>query len=338
MCNIIETRQPPHASGSREMRNLLLVVQRVRDLFADVLITEEGELSVGRNFLVYIKGMEAGMGLKLQDMFRWILPGLIVDAGCGSGKMLEHLSALYAHSQIVGVDLSTELLRVAESLHYPNHNVSVVRGNIIAPRFKPGSVSTFLYSSVIHEVRSYTNYSVESVRSALRNAFRSLRLHGRIIIRDGVKPPNGNAPVWVKMDEETQTRFRRFAVDFKKNSENPGVPFVEREHEGQKWFIMSMHHANEFLGKKDYLENWDIEVNEEFGTFTLTEWESELEALGFRVLEARSYLNDWIKTNRYDGRVWLHADAGDKPGALLPFPDSTAILVAEKLTLSERID
>jgi len=118
---------------------------------------KRANFSVGRNFQVYIKGMEAGMQQKLNDMFTWVLQGLIVDMGCGSGKMLEHLSAVYGLSQIVGVDLSTELLRVAEALHFANHNVSVVRGNIIEPRFKAGSVSTFLYSSVMHEVRSYTN-------------------------------------------------------------------------------------------------------------------------------------------------------------------------------------
>jgi hypothetical protein len=130
-----------------------------------------------------------------------------------------------------------------------------------------------------------------------------------------------------------EKRFRRFVVDFKKRSANPGVRFVERELEGQKWFLLSMHDANEFLSKKDYLENWDVETQEEFGTFTLTEWKQELEALGMRVLEARSYLNEWIETNRYEDQVWLHADAGGRPGLRLPFPHSTAVIVAEKMSV-----
>jgi SAM-dependent methyltransferase len=211
----------------------------------------------------------------------------------------------------------------------------VVKGNIVAVPFANGVVSTLIYSSVIHEIRSYNGYSTELVRETLRRSRRRLRVGGRIIIRDGIKP----APqkVWMRCDAETEERFRRFAVDFKKKSHNPGVRFEERELEGQKWFLLSMHDASEFLSKKDYLKNWDIEVNEEFGTFTLEEWKEELEAAGYRVVEARSYVNEWIKTNRYDGKVWLHADLGDRPGELLPFPDTTCVIVGEKLALAPRI-
>ena len=96
-----------------------------------------------------------------------------------------------------------------------------------------------------------------------------------------------------------------------------------------KWFVLGLHEANEFLSKKDYLENWAIEVNEEFGVFTLAQWQGELEALDYRVLEARSYVNPWILEHRYRGRVWLHADRGDRPGVELPFPHTTAVIVGE---------
>src|SRR5262249_15606676 len=111
----------------------------------------------------------------------------------------------------------------------------------------------------------------------------------------------------------------------------PGVRFEERDVAGQRWFVLGLHEANEFLSKKDYLENWAIEVNEEFGVFTLAEWRQELAALGYRVLEARSYLNPWILENRYRGRVWLHADAGGEPGDEIPFPDTTAVIVAASM-------
>ena len=121
-------------------------------------------------------------------------------------------------------------------------------------------------------------------------------------------------------------------------SHNPGVRFEERELEGRKWFLLSMHDASEFLSKKDYLKNWDIEVNEEFGTFTLEEWKEELEAAGYRVVEGPLVCERVDqKTNRYDGKVWLHADLGDRPGELLPFPDTTCVIVGEKLALAPRI-
>jgi SAM-dependent methyltransferase len=301
--------------------------QRIRDVFADVLLTEDGELSTGRDFRVYAAGMDASMAQKITDICPHVLPGLIADKGCGTGTLLIHLSRLFPDSQIVGLDLSRELLRLAESQHYPNHNVSIVRANILKPHFPPGTVSTAIFSSVIHELYSYNGYDRDRVRLALRQTRRELRPGGRLIIRDGVSPPRRR--VWMRCDAETGQRFRKFAREFKGKSKHPGLRFREQTWRGRTWFVLSLHAANEFLSKKDYLENWAIEVNEEFGVFSLSGWRRELRELGYRVLEARSYLNGWILENRYRGRVWLHADGGEQPGEKLPFPDTTALLVAE---------
>jgi SAM-dependent methyltransferase len=302
-------------------------VRRIRELFADVLLTDDGELSTGRDFAVYAAGMDASMAQKLTDICPHVVPGLIADKGCGTGTLLVQLSRLFPDSQIVGLDLSRELLRLAESQHYPNQNVSIVRANVLRPHFRPGTVSTAIFSSVVHELYSYNGYDRDQVRLALRLTRHELRPGGRVIIRDGVRPPRRR--VWMRCDAETEPRFRKFAREFKGKSDRPGLRFRERKVRGRTWFVLGLHAANEFLSKKDYLENWAIEVNEEFGVFSLSGWRRELRALGYRVLEARSYLNGWILEHRYRGRVWLHADGGDRPGAPLPFPDTTAVLVAE---------
>lgn len=314
------TRQVFEANG---------VGERVQGLFADVLLTEDGELSTGRDFSIYIKGMDAGMALKVSDMAPSVRPGRIVDKGCGSGTLLVHLSNLHPTSEIIGMDLSRELLRAAEGQHYPSHNVSVVRGNIIHQRFPAASVDTTIFSSVMHEVFSYNGYDRDLVRLALRNTRTETKPHGRIIIRDGVAPSAGT--VYMRCDAESEQRFLKFAHDFKGMSSQPGVKFAERVLGGQTWFILDLHDANEFLSKKDYLENWDIEVNEEFGVFTVDQWRDELEAAGFRILEARAYVNPWILDNRYQGRVWLHASGIDGPGTQLAFPDTTIVVVGEAL-------
>jgi SAM-dependent methyltransferase len=290
-------------------------------------MAEPGELSTGRDFRVYKAGMDASLAVKIADICPHIRPGTIVDKGCGTGKLLVHLSALWPQSRVIGVDLSTELLRTAAGQPFPHPNVSILKGDIIQQHFPPASVSTVIFSSVIHEIFSYNGYDREQVRLALRNTRTELEPAGRVIIRDGVEPTN--ATLWMRCDAETEKRFRRFARDFKGHSATPGVAFSERNYDGQTWFVLSTHAANEFLSKKDYQENWAIEVNEEFGVFTLDEWRRELEALGCRILEAHSYLNPWILEHRYRGKVWLHADAGDHPGQAVPFPDTTAVIVAE---------
>ncbi len=310
------------------------IVARVVALFDDVLLNEEGELSHGRDFAVYSQGMDASLSMKIQDICPHIQPhaGKIVDKGCGTGTLLIHLSNLYPDAEIVGMDLSRELLHMSDSHHYPNQNVTVVKGNIIDKRFATGSLSTVIFSSVMHEVYSYNGYDRDQIRLALSNTREELEPRGRVIIRDGIKPKGGDRLVWLRCkDVELQERLRKFAVEFKGKSAKPGVVYDERVFNGDVYFRMTLHEANEFLSKKDYITNWAMEVNEEFGVWTTDEWLSELTAIGYRLVECRSYLNSWIEANRYTGHVWLFADENNKPGAALPYEDTTAVIVAEKV-------
>lgn len=308
------------------------IVARVRRLFDDVLLNEDGELSHGRDFTVYSQGMDASMAIKVQDICPHVRPGKIVDKGCGTGTFLIHLSALFPNSEIVGMDLSRELLHMSESHHFPNHNVAVVKGNIIQQRFADGSLSTVVFSSVMHEVFSYNGYDRDQIRLTLANTRRELQPLGRIIIRDGIKPAGGNRKVWLRCkDAELEERFRKFAREFKGKSAAPGFAYEERVFGGVTYFGTTLHEANEFLSKKDYLTNWAMEVNEEFGVWTKEEWEHELTQAGYRVVHRESYLNPWIEENRYHDVVWLHADEAGLPGAVLTNPDTTAVIVAERV-------
>lgn len=307
------------------------LAERIYELFKDVLVNDDGELSNGRDFKIYAVGMDASMADKVRDIGPHIRPGRIVDKGCGTGTLLTHLSELFPESEIIGMDLSREMRRMSEGLHYHNHNVAIVMGNIIEQRFPQGSLSTVIYSSVMHEIYSYNGYDRDQIRMALKNTRTELARGGRLIIRDGIKPDASDCKIWMRADEETSQRFLRFAKDFKGKSKSPGIAFEQRVIGSQTWFVLSLHEANEFLSKKDYLANWAIEVNEEFGVFTLGEWRAELEACGYRVVQCMSYMNPWILENRYKNRAWLHTDENDAPGALFEFPDTTAVIVAEAL-------
>jgi SAM-dependent methyltransferase len=318
-----ETAEVFEASGA---------VERIVTLFRDVLLNEDGELSHGRDFAVYSQGMDASMAVKIQDICPWVVGNYIVDKGCGTGTLLIHLSNLHPQAQIFGMDLSRDLLHRSEGQHYPNHNVAVVMGNIIHKRFAEGTVSTIIFSSVMHEVYSYNRYDRNQIRLALKNALSELMVGGRIIIRDGVKPKDGDKFVWLRcQDAQLEERFCKFAREFKGKSAKPGVAYEERVVDGATHFRMTLHEANEFLSKKDYLTNWAMEVNEEFGVWTTDEWAKELTDLGYRMVHCDSYLNPWIEENRYEGQVWLYADAGGKPGERLPYPDTTGVIVAEKV-------
>jgi SAM-dependent methyltransferase len=304
------------------------------------LLTHEGELSCGRDFSVYVKGMDAGLALKINDIVPHIRPGRIVDKGCANGSLLVHLSALFPTSSLVGIDLSPTLLSQARKRRYVNNNVTFVRGNMIKRSFDKGTIDTAIFASNFHEVYSYNDYDRAFVRETLETAREEAVDRGRLIMRDGVSPINNGTDentmnhrhTWLRCDQETERLFRRFAVDFKGKSKNPGVPFTERRFDGVTFFKLSLHHAAEFLSKKDYLENWDIEVNEEFGVYGFTSWRKVFADAGFRIIEEESYVNPWVRANRYVGKAALFAIAKDgRPGSRLPFPKTTIKIAAEAI-------
>lgn len=72
-----------------------------------------------------------------------INPERVLDLGCGSGSLLLELSVLYPQAQIIGVDLSYEMLQEAKQknlvqadatfLPFPNDSVELVISNLMLP-------------------------------------------------------------------------------------------------------------------------------------------------------------------------------------------------------------
>lgn len=304
---------------AREVLNRPAVVESLRGIFRQTLLNDDGELGHFRDFLSYGAQMDASLVQKLEDLIRWVKPGCVVDKGCGTGKLLVELSRLFPTSRLVGVDLSREFLRLCDENTYATEDVALVFGNIIERNVAPGSASTVIYSSVMHEVHSYSNYQRAEIDRALSNCFEELQPGGRVLIRDGVSPEPATWRLrW--LDGALNERFERFAREF---CHGRGAKF---ERLGADTVRLSSHDANEFLCKKDYLKNWHIEVHEEFGPLTLREWGRALERAGFVAKHLSEYANGWIVKHRYEGQVELLDDAG----ARLPWPATNMIVVGEK--------
>lgn len=290
-----------------------------------VLPAEAHELTCGRKFDCYMVALDAGLDRKCQDILPHVQPGRIVDKGCGTGRLLSCMIDQFPGSELIGVDLSDRLLQAAHEQN-TRDKLTLVQANIIDQYFENASLWTVIFSSVVHEIFSYNNYSHDMVRLALKNTRAELAPGGRMIIRDGVKPEPGN--VWMLCDAETEERFPRFARDFKRQVPSYKFPFTKISHKGRTWFGLDSHHANEFLSKKDFLANWDLETQEEFGVFTLKQWREELTKLDFRILQAYSYLNPWVLEHRYQNHVQLYSDRNGLPGEPIAYPDTTAVIVA----------
>ncbi len=295
------------------------VVAKLHDIFKQALLNDDGELGHLRDFLSYGAMMDASLVQKLEDLVPFLVPGCIVDKGCGTGRLLVELSRLYPASQLVGVDLSREFLRVCDENTYATDDVTLVFGNVIDRNVPPGSATSVIYSSVMHEVHSYSGYDVTQIDRALGNAFTELAPGGRVLIRDGISPEPATWRLRLLTPHVRET-FVRFAAEF---CHGRGAKFERLSDDTVR---LSSHDANEFLCKKDYLKNWHIEVHEEFGPLTLEGWRAALVQAGFTPVHLQAYANPWIVRHRYEGLVEVLDDAGAK----LPWPPTNMVVVGQK--------
>lgn len=295
------------------------MAEKLKAIFGQRLLNDDGELGHARDFLSYGAQMDASLRQKLEDLVRWVKPGCIVDKGCGTGKLLVELSRLFPQSKLVGVDLSREFLRLCDENTYATDDVALVFGNVIDVCVPEGSASTVVFSSVMHEVHSYNGYAPAQIDRALANACTELAPGGHVLIRDGVSPEPATWRLRF-LTPDVKATFERFAAEFKHGQ---GAPFERIADDAVR---LPSHYANEFLCKKDYQKNWHIEVHEEFGPLTLNGWRDALSRAGFEPMHLQQYVNGWIAKHRYQGSVELTAD----DGARLDWPATNCVVVGRK--------
>ncbi len=269
-------------------------------------------------FAVYAAGMDASQKEKAR-ILPYVRPGVIYEMGCGNGAVLELLAMAFPESDITGVDLSDTMLSMARERGYASP-VQFLQADITELGLEEESIDTILFCSVLHEVYSYKGYSKEILRDTLENAYRALKPGGRLVIRDGVKPLDCEVLMGFK-NRGVEEKFYRFAREF-------GPYEVQYEIEGEM-VRLSRPDAMEFLSKYIYDTNWVVEVREQFGIYTLSEHEEQLCSIGFRIVNAESYLIEWLRVTHYEKDVGLFTRIN---GELVPqeFPHSTMLLVAEK--------
>ncbi len=336
------------------------VPRRIARLYQDPLTTQEGSLTETRNYSSYARGMNQIVRLKYEDIRRGIRPGRIVDEGCADGALLAQISREFPDSDLFGIDLSAEFAgrfherqRAGE---FGGAYVHFFHRNLLDRIFEPESIDTTICNSTLHELWSYAEQD-KTVRGYLAEKLRQLRPGGRLIIRDVIGPEDGGRdvllwcsaadgedpppaeldrhaarePQWLR-GLSTRSRFQLFAHDFLGGRR----PFPVREvgQAPRSTVQLSLRQAAEFLSKKDYVDNWSSEMNEEFCFWCFADWKKALVETGFQVCEnpndppasSRAYVNPWVVENRYAG----HVELLDTSGAQLPWPPTNMVLIAGK--------
>ena len=305
------------------------------------------ELAERPNFDVYVSGMNATVRMKWNDIEKYIIPGRIIDVGCGTGELTKIIAKKFLNSQVIGIDISDYFVQLSRKNTKALENVEIQKCDIVTKKFEPNSITTKLFSSVIHELASYKGYNREIPKKVIKGSFKELKPGGRIIIRDGVSPGDYRIYMWLndknginELDHEknkklnfkdlsTEARFIRFCMQFKGKEWDYKTTKIDNK----KLYIMDAHFAHEFMSKKEYVENWDVEALEEFGIFTIEEYKHILEQVGFDAVEIKIYKNPWIVKNWYEHKLKLLKCENGKLEEVDYFP-TNIVIVGEKPKLA----
>jgi SAM-dependent methyltransferase len=297
----------------------------------------------------YLAGMDATMRQKVALTAAHLLAqGEVADMGMGSGTGSHALAALYPELQVIGVDVDPTMVTLAKE-RYQLPNLRFQEGDIAKPCFPQGSVEAILDSSVLHHVTSFTAYDREAAARALAVQAGQLAPDGVLIVRDFLDPGSGEC--WLDLPEtdfkgaadgddprtcSTAALFERFAREFRAllPAEGRGFPYRRlegsREHPlapGYRRYACAMTHAVEMVLRKDYREDWEKEVLEEYTYLTQEGFEATFARLGLRILASTPLRNPWIVHNRFRGRFVLRHPGGEP----LDPPATNYIIAGQKV-------
>ena len=215
----------------------------------------------------------------------------IVDVGSGGGFMLDLLEKRFPDADIIETDISENVIEKLNEKIAAGHKYRVMKHNFVDGPL-PEKVDTIIFSSILHEIYSYTELGIDkkkfnicSVELALENAMASLNPGGHIIIRDGVLL-NDDETYKVRFKKpDGEIFFKNYRHDFK--GMKPKVAFKCKD---EDMYYVNLNYLREFLFTYTWgSESYQAEVQEQFGYYTMDEYVDELEEIGMKVLSASQY-------------------------------------------------
>ncbi len=260
----------------------------------------------------------------------------IVDVGMASGTSSSILAHLFPKLQVIGVDINPKMVDIASKTYsQPNLTFRADDGEKLTS-FEKGSVHGFFNCSSIHHITSFNGYDPYRAYSTLKRQTELLAPGGIIVVRDFVKPPEMEVILHVSdiphpsrpTDAELLLLFSKLARSLSHREER-GFPLEELPtRNGLRYFRLFYADAVEFIRRKDYYQNWEIELQEEYGYFTQKEFEDIFASLGLRTIVSHPVYNPWIIRNRYRGQVSLF-NLNNEP---IGFPPTNYLIAGEKVT------
>ena len=137
-------------------------------------------------------GMEKGhrpVGEQAINRMRLTSDARVLDIGCGSGWAARVISEHAANGQVVGIDLSDEMIEVAraESSNYPNISYEVASAEDL-----PFSDNEFTHAFSMESLYYYSN-----IADALKEIYRVLKNGGRFVTVVDLYAENEPSHQWI---------------------------------------------------------------------------------------------------------------------------------------------
>lgn len=287
----------------------------------------------------YLAGMDASMRQKVALTAAHLLSeGKVADMGMGSGEGSAALAALYPSLEVVGVDLDAEMVARAEAKHV-RANLRFMQGDIAEPHFAPGELDGVFDSSVLHHVTTFAAqpYDHGAAARCLAVQATALRRGGVLVVRDFLLPDHAEKRVLLDLVDTDDGRAlgteadvaRKTAHEWRALCAKPGFSMEELAPPRPGWarFALTLRHATEILLRKDYRDDWEAEIKEEYTYFDRARFEEVFASLGLRVLASSPLRNPWIARHRFEGRAALHTAEGEP----LDMPATNYVIVGERV-------
>jgi len=330
---------------------------KVRNILSDPIIGADGDITESRDYGSYVRQMDEIAELKFRETSPYILSGRIGDIGCAVGSWIKQACEVseLRESDFYGIEVARQLYDICvqrkHNGEFKNPNVFFAQKNAVTSLvFEHQSMNTIHTSSLTHEIESYGSRA--DLLSFIQNRYQELKPSGVWINRDVIGPEDGEKEILMLLNKEdgsnedisktfedqsalaqhldglsTFSRFLRFAEDFRKE-ENNQIKYTFKIIKDHTYISLPLKDAVEFMLTKDYTDNWKSEMHERFCFWSIKDWKSQLEKVGFELLDnSTAYTNPWIAKNRFEGKVTLL----DQELNILPSPPTNALLIAKKL-------
>lgn len=298
-----------------------------------------------KNYQQYLEAMDAISVEKVASasvFFEAKKENTIVDVGMASGTSTAILAKLFPDLKIIGVDINPKMVQIAqETYNYPNLSFREDDGEKLNT-FENNSVNGFFNCSAIHHITSYNGYDTNKALNTLRRQVELLKDKGVLIIRDFVKPKEQEVIIELSSvdksdrpnDAELFIQFSQTARSLASANER-GFPIQEINtiKKDTRRFQAYYTDVVEFIRRKDYYANWDIELQEEYGYFTQEEFEEIFRELGLRIILSSPIYNQWIINNRYKNQFAVY----DLSGKQIGFPPTNYLIAGEKISKGKQI-